>query len=402
VNFFDSDILNFLILLCDQLNYLHVQSNMYFSSLHLMGRGDILALKPPITYRRHQVVQLRHYATPIDKDNNHNNIDNDLLELLHSYPTYKNASPYEVMGFGSDRLMKTSTIKKRFHKLARIYHPDSTKMDGCSLCKRTFFTANEKQKSGTERLTQEIKTKRFKRIMIAYALLKSPLSRSNYDNYQVGWEDNSNTMHRSPNPNSYNPNSAYYNHMYQRYQQYGHSNTGTWEDHWNPYDRAHEFRDDNTTWEAGGKTFGEEFRKNRTSILISIVLFLATYGALQVTHMYLFDDLISEDYRQTYSSDEIEEACKRNLMNAHGNFGLRDTKEDRINRFLWFREISMLLRIGDFKQVMEYMKGKQMLKEDKKTGRILLVKYQNDELMNKKEEYKKLPNGLERMSRAKS
>lgn len=348
----------------------------------------ILIHRPAIIYRRQISSHLRCYAIPVGKESTNDNIDPELLKLLHSYPMRRDASPYEVMGFGSDRTINTSTIKKRFHKLARIYHPDSTTMDGCSLCKRTFFTTNNGQKSGTDRLTQEIKTKRFKKIMVAYALLKNPLTRSNYDNYQVGWEDNSRTVDQS-NPNFHSPNKVYYDHMYERYRRYGHSRTGTWEDHWDPYDRAHEFRDDSTTWEAGGGTFGEQFRKNRTSILISIALFLSAYGALQAIHTYLFDDLIGEDYTQTYSSDEIDEECKANLVNAHVNFGFRDTKEDRINRFLWFREISMLLRIGDFRQVMNYMKRKDLLREDEKTGQVLLVKYNNNELMNQKEAHKK-------------
>lgn len=320
----------------------------------------------------------RNYATPIEENHKHDKL---LMELLYSYPEKADgASPYEIMGF-KNRDVTTATLKKRFHQLARIYHPDSTTLDGCALCKRRFFTINEEEREGTSCLTAEVKATRFKKILAAYTLLKNPLSRSNFDDFQVGWNDNSEIFHRSANPNYHSPYDSYYQNMHPQYQRWN-NRTGTWEDHWQRT-ASYEFTGDKN-WQEGGETFSEQMYNNRKNIFISVTLFIAVYAALQATHAYMVDEYMGEDYPQTYSSDEVHEKCKKDLIDAHANFGLGLTKEDRINRFLWFRDISMALGLRDWNEVIDQLKGRKLLMHDASSGGAKIVGYKNTQMDDKK------------------
>ncbi|QPG73071.1 hypothetical protein FOA43_000376 [Brettanomyces nanus] len=327
--------------------------------------------------------QHRYYATPVDGQPNeqqpHPSTDNpELIELLHSYPVEHGSSPYVVMGFKSEREFQLGSLKKRFHQLAKIYHPDSSAFDGCSLSKHKFFTTNGERKSEESKLTDPVKEKRFKRILSAYTLLRNPLMRSNYDNYQIGWEDNSQLLHRSPDPNFHSPNSAFYQHMHhQRYNSHG--NTGTWEDYWDTRGATYGFQGDKT-WQAEGETFYEQFYNNRKNIFISMTLFVAAYAALQATHLYLFEDYIGQNSSETFASEELQEKSEKDLADAHINFGLGLTKDDRINRFLWFRKISTLLSLGDLNEIMEHLRDQRLLIRDEETGRVRMREYHNEKL----------------------
>lgn len=301
----------------------------------------------------------RGYATPADADVR----DQELLDLLHSYPAGKGASPYEYLGYKSPKHFDARKLKKRFHQLAKIYHPDSSSFDGISLKKQTFFLTNENGEAAA-RLTQVVKSQRFKKILSAYTLLKNPMTRSNYDNYAVGWEDNSSGLHCSPNPNYHSPSSAFYNRTHTQ-QSHHHAYTGTWEDYWkDPYHDTYDFKGDHT-WQAEGETFKENLYNNRKNITISVLLFVGVYAALQATHVYLYDDYMGSNAPQTYSSDEVHEKARKHLLAAHDNYGMGMSKDDRINRFLWFRRISMLLNLGEFSDVVEHLKHRQLVVRDK-------------------------------------
>ncbi|VEU23635.1 DEKNAAC104962 [Brettanomyces naardenensis] len=287
------------------------------------------------------------------------------------------------MGFKGHWDCETAALKKRFHQLAKIYHPDSSAFDGACLAKKTFFNSNETESAHDGTLTNSLKAQRFKRILSAYSLLKNPLTKSNYDDYRVGWEDNSIGMHRSPNPNYHNPNSAFYRNMGRT--KTAHGNTGTWEDYWDTSGATYGFTGD-SSWQAEGETFSEHFQNNRKNIFISVALFLAVYAALQATHLYMFDNYIGGGYGQTYSSEEIQDRSERDLVDARVNFGLGLTKEDRINRFLWFRQISMLLSLGDINAVKEHMLGMKLLIHDQETGRVRIREYENKKLMKHRQE----------------
>jgi curved DNA-binding protein CbpA len=296
-------------------------------------------------------------------------LDTKILDIIHSYPESKLATPYEILNISNSnkKSIKPKELKQIFFKLAKIYHPDSSHAHGYPLRKDKFFCSNNLENlKPNELLNSSIKDERFKKILAAYNLLKNPITKSNYDNYNIGWLDCTNLR---TNPNMYNPSSNEYKNNFNGSNSgpFYRSNftsyeTGTWEDRYKyGYDRAYGFYNDNNWSSSKTGDFKEEFMKNKKTIFLSLILTISVYGALQLSHLYLYDDLIGENYNTSLSSSnvDIHEKSEDDLFHAYTNYGLGDSKQDRINRFLWWRKLSMTFSLADIKEVLDnfYKRG---------------------------------------------
>lgn len=297
---------------------------------------------------------IRHYATEINNDK----FDKNILNIIHSYPKSLNATPYEILNIDSrdkDKI-NSNDLKKYFFKLAKIYHPDSISYHGYPL--DNFYTNNE-----SLLLNNEIKTERFKKILSAYNLLKNPISKSNYDKYNIGWNDSTNLR---TNPNMYNPSSNeykfYYNNNFNNKSNFTSYETGTWEDKYKyGHETAYGFYNDNSWSSSKTGDLKEEFLKNKKTIFLSCLLTISIYTALQLSHLYLYDDLIGENYNKSLDSSnvDIHQKSEDDLFHAYTNYGLGDSKQDRINRFLWWRKFTMAFSLADVTEVLDnfYKRG---------------------------------------------
>lgn len=314
------------------------------------------------------VYSIRAYANPahddINRDGSSSELDKDLLNIIHSYPKDKNASPYEILNISSKSNLKNSELKKIFFQLAKIYHPDSSSAHGYPLNKDKFFDSNDV-------LTHKIKDERFKKILSAYNLLKNPIAKSNYDRYNIGWNDGSNLR---TNPNMYNPSSPEYrnyrNSSYTNRTHFTSYETGTWEDRYKyGHETAYGFHSDKSWSSSQTGDFKEELMKNKKTIFLSIFLTISIYSALQLSHLYMYDGLIGEKYNEsTTTSIRMHEKSEGDLFHAYTNYGLGDSKEDRINRFLWWRKLTMSFSLADVREVLDnfYKRGVIDLSEEEK------------------------------------
>lgn len=289
-------------------------------------------------------------------DKSSQDIDPEMVKLIHAYPTSPSATPYDVLNLKSHDDVNKSQLKQQFFKLAKIYHPDSSHCDGHPL-KKSIFGSNE------DVLSNSIKEERFKKVLAAYNLLRNPLSKRNYDQYHIGWNDPSNSYFRSNNPNMYDPSNMAYDDFMKRSRSYTANKSGTWEDHYkHGYESAYGFPGDKY-WQAtetGG--FKEEFEKNKKTFLLSTALFISVYFALQLSHLYLYDDFIGGRGKEAViQSSKMHDKSEQDLFDAYTNYGLGDTKEDRINRFLWWRKLTMILEIGDITDILNYFKNKGVI-----------------------------------------
>lgn len=301
-------------------------------------------------------IGVRNYASSVDSPNEPE-IDHSTLSLIHSYPTASKPTPYEVLNIpASDKhSISKKELKQLFFKLAKIYHPDSSHAYGYPI-----------DKTSDKLLDQATKDERFKKILSAYNLLKNPISKSNYDKYNIGWSDGTNLR---TNPNMYNPSSNEYRNFYRSnasgpYYKTSFTGyeTGTWEDRYQyGYDRAYGFESDKSWTSSQTGDFKEEFLKNKKTIFLSLFLMFSVYGMLQLSHLYLYDDLIGENYNTSLSASNVDvhEKSEQDLFHAYTNYGFGDSKQDRIERFLWWRQLTMTFNLTDVKEVLEnfYKRG---------------------------------------------
>ncbi|KXI94961.1 hypothetical protein ACS49_02330 [Bacillus cereus] len=88
----------------------------------------------------------------------------------------------------------------------------------------------------------------------------------------------------------------------------------------------------------------ETFRQNRRSILLTLLVATGIYTALQFAHIILYDDYIGGTYRASLTRRiRMTEKSRNDLIDARENYGFGGSKEERIQRFLWFRHLSWLL-----------------------------------------------------------
>lgn len=305
------------------------------------------------------------------KDTGNTELDHKILKLIHAYPQSATATPYEVLNIASSDKNSVSgaDLKKRFFQLAKIYHPDSSSAHGYPLERGRQSPA----------LTDETKDARFKRVLSAYNLLKNPIAKANYDRYNVGWNDFSNLR---TNANMYSPSSSEYrnfsgsNFYRSNFTSY---ETGTWEDRYRyGYESAYGFHNDQSWSSSKTGDMKEELLKNKKTIFLSFVLTIAVYGALQLTHLYLYDDVIGEHYNESLSASSVNvhEKSEDDLFHAYTNYGLGDTKEDRINRFLWWRKLTMAFSLADVKEVLDHLYKRGIIENSEENTKLRQYDYE--------------------------
>lgn len=325
--------------------------------------------------RQNSPQQQRYYATVDPRRGDEGGdkaLDQSILDLIHAYPSSPNASPYEVMNIPvSDKnSISGPELKKRFFQLAKIYHPDSSSAHGYPL---------DKGRNTTATLTDKTKDDRFKKILSAYNLLKNPIAKANYDKYNIGWNDSTNLR---TNPNMYSPSSSEYrnfsgSHFYRS--NFTSYETGTWEDRYKyGYESAYGFHKDNSWSSSKTGDLKEEFLKNKKTIFLSFLLTISVYGALQLSHLYLYDDLVGEHYNESLSASSINvhEKSEDDLFHAYTNYGLGDSKEDRINRFLWWRKLTMAFRLADVKEVLDNFYKRGVIENSEDSAKLRQFEYE--------------------------
>lgn len=203
-------------------------------------------------------------------------------------------SPYSLFQL-NEKSFTTSLLKKRFHELARLYHPDHS--SNKTILKRdqgtelTSSTIHENVLTSTDKLT------RFKIIKEAYELLRDPKRKRQFDMLGSGW------MYGPPLSTSTMP-------RYETRVQY--YNAGTWEDYSN---------------------MNKE--KEEVSPFSMFIWFFGLFGIIQFT---TFLSQVEESVnKRNYTHDETE----RDLTLAHINYGLDDDKWSRLRRFLWYRAFGL-------------------------------------------------------------
>ncbi|GMG49409.1 unnamed protein product [Ambrosiozyma monospora] len=261
--------------------------------------------------------------------NDEGTIDPELLELLRTYPTTEESwmTPYNVLGFKNQDDFERCKLKNRFYKLAKLYHPDSRAYIGSQLHSQTtgYHQVNQKfqlfnifnnkpnrvpsgdanengngNQNSKNVLTEKIKEERFKKVLAAYTLLKHPRTKTNYDKYGIGWQDNSSSVLRTPESANGNQTQSSYS-SYSTTQR----ETGTWEDYYKPkYERTYGFNGDDNwkTVKKDGNDDGnepslyEQLDANRSSVLMALGMTGLVYVALQIAHRTLYDDSSADSY----------------------------------------------------------------------------------------------------------
>ncbi|OWB82491.1 hypothetical protein B5S33_g1117 [[Candida] boidinii] len=383
---------------------------------------------------KHQQIYInssRHYASVSDSglngnnnnnkdDSNDNNkqdedhdditdLDEHLLDVLHSYPKHINPTPYEVLGFKNSSSFKKSELKKRFFNLAKVYHPDSKTFEGVSLVHKSdkndlksFFNINDKLKDSDcadgLTLTKDLKDERFKHILAAYSLLKEPSLKNGYDQFGLGWNGSKNVSEFGARSRGGASANSPFNSASPFSSSSGYGYAGTWEDYeamkkrrgYDAYSGAHGWGNDKSWTVDPNSDLYQEMKANRKTILLTLIAFITVYTTLQVAHVYYYDDYIGGNFSE--QSDAFRDAHERSesdLINARNNYGYGDSKEERINRFLWFRRLGEMLRLGDISLMLGYLekeKFNKMIFSD--TEGKSLQKLDRDDILKEEEERK--------------
>lgn len=341
---------------------LHANINIYTNFTFNLGVRTFLSKESILKYNKYTKYNSRNYSTISNKndENSPKIFDKEILKILNSYPKSLNASPYDILNISLNKRkdIKNNDLKKKFFSLAKIYHPDSISYLGYPINNdNSFYTKNS-----ILLLDDKIKNERFKKILSAYNLLKNPITKSNYDNYNIGWNDSTNLR---TNPNMYNPSSNdYKNYNSNNFKKSNFTSyeTGTWEDKYKyGHETAYGFYNDKSWSSSKNGDLKEEFLKNKKTIILSFLLTLFIYSTLELTHLFLYDDLIGDKHNLSLdaSNVDIHKKSEDDLFHAYTNYGLGDTKQDRINRFLWWRKFTMSFSLADVTEVLDnfYKRG---------------------------------------------
>ncbi|KAL6942125.1 hypothetical protein ACO0QE_003291 [Hanseniaspora vineae] len=241
-----------------------------------------------------------------NKDNKSSK-DNTLDSLIQKKWTLKeNPTPYDVLYIENKReFTNRKFLRKRFHKLCKLYHPDIT---GVDLLKEDNSLVTEK-----ERL------ERFKMIQDAYTLLNTPAAKTKYDTYNLGWA-------YANTPASHNTTKSPYDLWKQQTaNQDTHNmywNAGNWEDYHNYHQRT-------------GNPDHIAIHGKKLSHW-DIIVYVLMLGALGESFSLLTDIQTSFGRRV-----DIHEQCEKDLIQSYLNYGLGDDYWARIRRFLWFRSFNL-------------------------------------------------------------
>ncbi len=280
--------------------------------------------KPSININKYRFV----HTTSTSNSNNYS---------LPHWPTSLSPTPYEIFGT-TPETFDIKKIKKVYHQLVRIYHPDSS----ISLHNNNYNLNDKISKSHlnlhstniTNTNTTKLKLDRFKKITSAYEILRDDQKRRLYDRYKTGWEYSGSPTSRSRNTNT----NRYTKSPYMNDPEYW--NAGTWQD----FQRMKDRKD--------GKT------KDYKWPILGVLLFLSiSFSYIQLMHMIesgAFGARGSGGHGKRYGNTQYQEslrAIQREQDNLKYSRDVGDdvddeliAKQERIQRFLERREQEFKLK----------------------------------------------------------
>lgn len=239
-------------------------------------------------YSSQNLLNFRRYATAT---NNTNSSNPDIPE----WPTISYPTPYEIFHVTKANFDK-KTIKKTFHKLAKLYHPDSASTDILNI-------------------TTEVRNERFKKIAAAYDILKDDQKRKDYDLFNKGWEDSPRTR----------PNQNFYGRDFTKAARYS-SNVhegDAWADFHTDYRDREKYQD-------------PEYQKYQAAQHRRVALYLLV-GSLFVGFFQMFF-LMDQAGGDIQRRNDHSQKAYHNVYLALTNYGFGNSREERISRFLAHRE----------------------------------------------------------------
>lgn len=240
---------------------------------------------------RWSLVQRRFATTLKDQDGD---IDQELISLIKLYPSKTNPTPYELLNV-QHHSFDDVVLKNNFQKFAKLYHPD-IKISHPLLVNRS---------------------ERFQKILHAYKLLKDPKKKMTYDEYKIGWT----TDLVAANPYATSGYNSF--RLSPNFKEYQYYSAGTWEDFQH--------------MRNGSPDPSLDLAKNKYQILFGIVAVMIILGVIESMKLKEMSEL--ERVRRL----NISVRSNQDLQKLYDNYGMGQDKNARINRFLWWRQISEIL-----------------------------------------------------------
>lgn len=250
---------------------------------------------------------------------------------LHPWPSSAKPGPYELFQMeqsaqNASRLEFNKALKSTHSKYVKVYHPDVNH-------------SIEILHSSGRKLTSDEKRARFDQVQTAYELLRDPKRRLAYNKYKdTAWEG----YNAQTNPGTFNAfryaNAHRNKYDFNRDEAFW--TAGTWEDYYRMrYQRAPPTQ--------------EEFDKNKYKILAGVLAVAAIAVTLQV--------MLAVERTNEFRRHErlLNLRSQQQLDQAHDNYGVGESKLQRLHRFLLQRRVQ--LGLSDEKK-------EEMRRED---GRIL-------------------------------
>lgn len=220
------------------------------------------------------------------------------------WPTISHPTPYEIFHITKGSVDK-KTIKGKFHKLAKIYHPDSAHTSPLGI-------------------SPEIKAERFKKIVAAYDILKDDKKRKEFDMYNKGWEDSP----RSTMKNFYGRDFSRATHI----RRTSDPEDEAWAGYHEDYRERMKHQDP-----AYQKSEWEKHKRMVGYMLLGSFL----VGAVQ------FFFLMRRAEGDITMRNQHSQKTYHDVYLALTNYGFGFGKQERINRFLAHREDSLYDNIND-------------------------------------------------------
>lgn len=295
----------------------------------------------------------RSYASTASSTSSHNANNQNNNDLLLNWPTIECPTPYEIFHLSWSETVDKKLLKSHFHRLAKVYHPDSLSSSlSTSDPKNTKSNNNNgfasfkssslknDKRSGTvyknaagQSSEPDLRAERFKLIVAAYNILKDDFKRKEYDMYNKGWA----TQRRSSATYSGTAGS-----------QAGPRSTYAY--HGRDFSRGTKFKTDFTDqddpWASYHSDYRDHMRRQDPEYhrqqweTHKKMVYLLSFGSFVVA-IIQFGWLSRRAQKdQVYRNKESKKALD-NVYMATSNYGYGEGKQDRIDRFLAQRKESL-------------------------------------------------------------
>ncbi|GME80495.1 unnamed protein product [[Candida] boidinii] len=198
-----------------------------------------------------------------------------------------------------------------------------------------------------------------------------PSLKRGYDQFGLGWNGSKNVSEFGARSRGGASANSPFNSASPFTSSSGYGYAGTWEDYetmkkkrgYDTYSGAHGWGNDKSWTVDPNSDLYQEMKANRKTILLSLIAFITVYTTLQVAHVYYYDDYIGGNFSEQLDAfRDAHERSEADLINARNNYGYGDSKEERINRFLWFRRLGEMLRLGDISLMLGYLEKEKFNK----------------------------------------